>query len=123
MNFKTMARFNQKHSSLQIKQSTYLDSMLMSSISPTRRRQSNQTMREIHKHINQVPMPNPVRIRITPPLNPLIIRIPSRHIMAHQNPRPSRQLTITLSNFNRRLIERKMKRIKVRPVREISFNS
>lgn len=64
--------------------------MRVSSIRPARRRQSNETMREVNKHINQIPMPNRIRTSIWSSLHKPIIGVPSGHIMTNQNPRSLR---------------------------------
>lgn len=92
--------------------------MPMSSISPARRRQSHQIMRKVNENIYQIPMPYGIRIRVRPALDKFIIRIPSRHVMANQNPRPLRQFRVTVSGgrqLHRRLIKRVMERLEVGP--------
>lgn len=95
--------------------SVYLNTMPMSSISPAGRRQCHQIMRKVNKYINQIPMPNCIRIRVRPTLHKFIISIPSLHVMANQNPRPLRQSSASAAGrqLHRRLIERVMKRFKV----------
>lgn len=56
--------------------SVYLNTMPMSSISPAGRRQCHQIMRKVNKYINQIPMPNCIRIRVRPTLHKFIISIP-----------------------------------------------
>lgn len=65
--------------------------MGMPSIGPARRRQGDQIMREIHKDIDQIPMPDRIGIGIGATLNPPIIHVPALHVMADQQPGPGRQ--------------------------------
>lgn len=94
--------------------------MQVCSINPTRRRQSNQTMRKIHKHIHQIPMPNGISIRVIPTLHPLIITIPTSHIMTDQQSRPHRQTLLCGIWSNTlcatpRFVKRVVKWVKIRP--------
>lgn len=83
--------------------------MSMCSISPARRRKSHQIMREVNENVDQVPMPNGVGVGIGPTLHKPIISVPSRHIMADQNPRPPRQGQVGAGReLHRRLVEREV---------------
>lgn len=86
--------------------------MSMSSVGPTRRRQSDQIMRKIDKNIHQVPVPDGIWISICPTLDPLIIHITTLHVMTHQNPRPIRR-NQTILESNRGPVKRVVEGVKV----------
>lgn len=71
-----------------LKNWVYLNTVLMSRVNPTRRRESNEIMREVNKNVHQIPMRQIKRLGIGPTLDPLIISIPTSHIMADKQPRP-----------------------------------
>ena len=93
--------------------SNYLSAMAMSSVSPARRRESNQTVRKVHKHIDQMPMPNGISIRVGPTLHPLVIQVPPSHVMAHKQPSPIRHRRPMICNGNRSYVKRVVKGLEV----------
>ena len=76
----------------------YLDAVPVSCICPTRRWKRDQIMREIHKNIDQIPMPYSKSIWISSSLNPFIVFISTSHIMTHKHSPPVRQRQRLKSN-------------------------
>lgn len=68
-----------------------LNAVFVSGISPARRRQRHQIMREVNKNVDQIPMPYRKRPLLRPALHELVVGVPSRHVMANQIPPPLRQ--------------------------------
>lgn len=86
----------------------------MSRVGPTRRRESNEIMREVDENIHQIPMGQIKRLGIGPTLDPLIVSIPTSHIMADKQSRPVGQRLPRLKR-NRSLVKWVMKGLKIGP--------
>lgn len=91
---------------------SHLNTVSVSSIGPARWRKRHQVMREVNKDIDQIPMPYRKRLGVCPALHELVIRVPSRHVMADQIPRPLRQ-TGGGRQLHAGLVERVMERLEV----------
>ena len=62
----------------------HLNTMFVGCIGPTRRRQSDERVREVYKYINKMPMPNSIDVVSVAPLNPFVLLVPIFHVMAHK---------------------------------------
>ena len=91
--------------------------MFVSSVSPTRRWQSDQIVWKIDKNIHQIPVPDSVHVSIGPTLDPLIVHVTTFHVMTRQNPRPIRKRSVL--ERNRGPVKRVMEGIKVDPGFEV----
>ena len=80
--------------------STYRNSMLVGSVDPSRGRHCDKWMWEIHKHIDQVPVPKMVSFHTQLPLNPFVLLIASFVVMAHKQLRPLRMPTVAIPQWN-----------------------
>lgn len=70
---------------------THLHTVPVCRVHPTRWRDRNSIMREVNKHIHQVPVPNRESGWISTALYPFVIPVPSTHVMADKESRSGRQ--------------------------------
>lgn len=74
-------------------------------------------MREVHKDVNQVPVPNPERVRIVAALDPFVVTVATLHIVADEDPSPVRETP--RRQWDRGHIEGIVERVEVRAGRKV----
>lgn len=80
--------------------SSYRNSMLVGSVDPSRGRHCDKWMWEIHKHIDQVPVPKMVSFNSQLPLYPFVLLVASFVVMAHKQLRPLHMPTVAIPQWN-----------------------
>lgn len=93
---------------------TDLDAMSVSSVGPTRRRKSDERVREVDKNIHQVPIPDGETVVVSTSLYPLVVDVASFHVMTNQEPRSFRQTADVRPERDGGAVKGEMKGIEVR---------
>lgn len=72
-------------------------------------------MRKVDEDIDQIPMPYGITIWVSPSLDPLIIAIPTSHVMAHKQSGPIGQRRRPRLESNRGFVKRVVEGLEVGP--------
>lgn len=90
--------------------------MSVSSVGPARRRKSDEKVREVDKNIHQVPVPDRETFVVSASLYPLVVNVPSFHVVTDKKPGTVRQGTdVLLSERDGGAVKREVKGVEVRP--------
>lgn len=89
--------------------------MSVSSVGPARRRKSDERVSEVDKNVHQVPVPDRETFVVSTPLYPLVVNVPSFHVVTNKKPGSVRQGTDVLSERDGGAIKGEVKGVEVRP--------